>query len=69
MAIFIKKEVCPTCNGEKTILCCSCSADEECYTITCPTCHGMGERKSYNIAGILGSVCAALAIVVAFVLL
>lgn len=52
--IFRKKEVCPTCNGEKTILCCSCTADNECHTLVCPTCHGAGEIISYNTPVIIG---------------
>ena len=59
MGLFIKREVCPTCNGEKTILCCSCSADEECHTLVCPSCQGSGELKSYNTPAIIGAVVAA----------
>lgn len=54
--IFRKKEVCPTCNGDKTILCCSCSADNECHTLVCPTCQGAGAIVSYNTPVIIGVV-------------
>ena len=65
MAMFIKKEVCPTCNGEKTILCCSCGvdSDDECSTLVCPSCQGTGELKSYNTPAIIGAVVAALVVV------
>lgn len=69
MAIFIKKEVCPTCNGEKTILCCSCSVDEECQTLVCPSCHGSGNLKSYNTPAIIGAIAvAAVAVLAVFFL-
>lgn len=69
MAIFIKREVCPTCNGEKTILCCSCSADEECHTLVCPSCNGAGEMKSYNTPAIIGAVVAVAAVLAVIILL
>lgn len=47
-SIFRKRTVCPTCNGEKTIVCCSCSADGECQTFECPTCHGHGYLTEFN---------------------
>ncbi len=67
--IFIKRETCPTCNGEKTILCCSCTADEECHTIVCPSCSGAGEMVSYNTPAIVAAICVVAAVVVALVVL
>lgn len=61
--IFRKKEVCPTCNGDKTILCCSCSEDNECHTLVCPTCQGSGVIISYNTPAIIGIVAAGFVIV------
>ena len=62
--LFIKREVCPTCNGEKTSICCSCSADEECQTLVCPSCQGRGEQVTYNTPAILMAVGAVVAAVV-----
>ena len=63
--IFVNREVCPTCNGEKCIVCCSCSADEECQTLVCPSCNGTGQRVTYNTPAIVGAVCVAVAVVMA----
>ncbi len=55
--IFEKKTVCTTCNGEKTILCCSCGAVEgECQPIECPTCQGKGYLTETNHAMVAGVV-------------
>ncbi len=59
--IFVKREVCPTCNGEKTILCCSCGDDNECSTLVCPSCNGNGELVQYNMPAIIGVVCVGIA--------
>lgn len=64
MAIFRKKEVCPTCSGEKCIVCCSCTVDDDCHTLVCPTCHGKGEIVSYNMPAIVIAVIALIAAVV-----
>lgn len=48
-SIFKKKKVCTTCNGEKTIVCCSCGEVEgECQEFECPTCHGLGYLTEFN---------------------
>lgn len=62
--IFVKKEVCPTCNGEKSIICCSCSADDECHEMVCPSCHGSGYNVSYNTPAIIGAVCVGVVVLV-----
>ncbi len=62
--IFVKKEVCPTCNGEKSIICCSCSADDECHPMVCPSCKGSGYSVTYNTPAIIGAVCVGIAVVV-----
>ena len=59
--IFKKAQVCSTCNGEKTIECCSCGVeDNECFHIECPTCHGTGEIMTYNAPVILATVLGAM---------
>ncbi len=63
--LFVKREVCPTCNGEKYILCCSCDAEEDCQTLVCPSCGGTGYRIVYNTPAIAGAACAAAGILTA----
>jgi len=67
--LFVKREVCPTCNGDKTILCCSCSADDECHTLVCPSCNGSGEMVTYNTRAIIGAGAVILVVLIAGLLL
>ncbi len=71
MGIFIKKEVCPTCNGEKTIVCCSCGAEDngECHTMVCPYCQGTGVMKSYNTQNMIIAVAVVVVAAVAALVL
>ena len=46
-----QREVCPTCQGEKQIICCSIDDNTQCETIDCPTCGGtgyIGEEKNIS---------------------
>ncbi len=49
MSFFLEKEVCPACNGEKTLVSCGCGDDEGCTTMICPYCQGNGVIKNYNM--------------------
>ena len=55
-----QREVCPTCQGEKQIICCSIDDNTQCETIDCPTCGGTGyvgeEKNSYRTIGIIAGV-------------
>lgn len=63
MSFFVNREVCETCSGAKTIVCCSCFEEEECHEIECPSCHGAGVHVSYNTGRIIGTaVLAAVAV-------
>lgn len=68
MSFFVNREVCETCNGAKTIVCCSCFEEEECQEITCPSCKGVGAHVSYNTGRIIGvAVLAAVAVLAVLV--
>ena len=69
MAMFTEKEVCPTCNGDKTIVCCSCNEEDECQTLVCPYCQGKGVIKTYHTPRIIGVMGMALVAVLAVFLL
>lgn len=55
-SIFEKRTVCATCNGTKTIVCCSCGEVEgECQEFECPTCHGLGYHTEFNKPLMIGA--------------
>ena len=70
MSFLVEKEVCPACNGEKQIECCSCSEEEGgCTMMACPYCQGAGVIKHYNMPVVMGIMCVALVAIMAVFLL
>ncbi len=69
MAIFAEKEVCPACNGEKTIVSCSFDDEEGCTTMKCPYCQGRGFIKHYNMTLCIGALAVVTVAALAVILL
>lgn len=69
MSFLVEKEICPACNGEKTIECCSCGAEEECTVMSCPYCQGRGVLLHYNMPVVIGMMGVAFVAVMAMFLL
>ncbi len=68
MSFLVEKEICPACNGEKTIECCSCG-EEDCAIMSCPYCQGSGVIKHYNMPVVFVLTGIALVAVMAVFLL
>lgn len=69
-SIFEKKVVCTTCNGEKTIVCCSCGEVEgECMDFECPTCKGVGYLTEFNKPLMIGACSVGAALFLAIILM
>ena len=70
MSFLVEKEICPACNGEKQIECCSCSEEEGgCTMMDCPYCQGTGVIKNYNMPVVIGLMGVLLVVILAVFLL